>query len=305
MRNVTVVLALVVVGCTNYKDLSAAFDDAGADLASGNANNDMRPDQRPDMVSMPFDMLLAQPDMPIVPHDMQLAPDDMQLAPDMAPLRASCGGVVSWLFCDSFEGTKLDSTDWTADFVQGGAVNGLSSGYELNQSPAPVARGYHSLHIYTKADGNYGARDGVSVRTQARWRDPYWTRVLYYIHNNSTSPTLKFANLISTYDNTGNSQYSLYMLDKMAYYRIGTQSGMPLNAEIPNDKWVCFETQVTGTKVTMYMNGSLLFQANGFGIGTYNFGLDLSDSANPNVASAIDLWIDDFVVAAQRIGCDR
>jgi polysaccharide lyase-like protein len=209
-------------------------------------------------------------------------------------------------FCSGFEGAGLPAgSQFQPTYLAGEALSG-----QVSLDTTVVHAGSQSLHM--PAGANYYRMLAVPVPSSSFWVRLYTRSDVGFGAEGSTHATLFMASTLAPDgDYNGDSaveiaeqfgQVLLNVKDSLFGTSGTNPNGMP-GTRLPDDTWTCMEAQFDGPTgdVRVFVDGDPIIDATGWQPATtfssFRFGYLRFDSP------ARDVWMDDVVVAASRIGC--
>jgi len=294
---------LDVCPTTPNSDQADADGDGIGDACAGAPGPDGgRPDLAPPAdLAVPIDLAGAD----LVGVDLA-PPRDLLPPADLAPIACPAGAKL----CEGFESGAVDTGRWPSKYEQPPSST-------ISVSSLRAHSGSYSLRAHFAANGATARNlDAQLVNTGAFPADPTYVRAWVYLDGVPGIPGgISLANIQQTGAPYGGFTFYLAgaYVGVNAYNFAFTANKNAVDPDaIANlyNRWICFEWQVTnggGGLLRTYADGVALstgdtpFSTVSPGMGELILGAEGQVAAN---APAFDIYFDDVVVSATRVGCN-
>ena len=198
------------------------------------------------------------------------------------------------LFCEDFEKGTLDPARWKP-------IEGYDPANKVTVQSAKVAHGTYAAQAHVGKTGGFAFIE--EKETFPALAAGLWARVYLYISVDKTIGHHAFSK-ISNFE-VGESQETV----QLTFYPPGGGE-KPVgyeNAKVPHDAWTCVEWHVSTTspQVELYVAGTSIAKYENGPTDTIPPLTALTLGIDTHVAtpSAVDVWIDDVAIDANRVGC--
>jgi hypothetical protein len=223
---------------------------------------------------------------------------------------STCSGV----FCEDFESGQLDAKVWTRTM--------LSSGNTATVQTNQVAHGTHAVQFHAKGGSRYSVilHDGLPESLQKH----YFGRLYFYATGFPTESGGHTAYITSSNGLTGfpDADHHLEVASytessgptwQLTYWTGDGPEYIGTGGKIPTGKWFCLEWELNDApdEIAVWVDGNAMQGAAFRNINNHQTNLLGKLTAlglgfrtwHPMGAPDIDVYMDDVVLATERVGC--